>query len=199
MARDLRDPDANTFTDAELNDLLNYAVVEVGRVYPKEQVVELAAEQDAQNQWAIEAFTIFRVEVIQDSEVIFGIPQNTLVDAVEGGFDLHGGTLFIPKYIADQIEYEGTKTLRAWGYWPRETFAEDTDVLDGNAEFEYGVRTVGALLGYQRLQNDRMLFQQWMTNTGNTDISPNQLAQTADMYQSQWREMRNRLRTLQRT
>ena len=184
----------------DLQDLmLNYAIVEVGRVYSKQQVVEIAVEQDEQNQFSTEAYSIFRVEVIKDSEVIWGIPPNGASDHVEGGYDLHGGTLFIPRSIASRLTFEGEETLRVWGYWPRETFAEDTDVLDGDAEFEYGVRTVSVLLGYQRLQNDRVLFQQWMTNTGNTDISPNQLAQTADMYQSQWREMRNRLRQLQRS
>ena len=97
------------------------------------------------------------------------------------------------------MEFEDGKTLRVWGYWPRELFTDDADVLDGDAETEFAVRCVSVLNGYQRLQNDRMLFQQWLTSTGNTDVSPNQLAQTADMYQSQWREMRNRLRTLQRT
>ena len=197
ILRDLRDPDGETFTEDEVNDLINHAVVEVGRIYPKQQVEELTITADGQTLYPTEAYSLFRVEVLQEDQTPSGIPLNRLDDSGEGGWDLHAGTLFVPQYVAQRLQAD-THTLRIWGYWPRELFSGDTDVLDGDAETEYAVRTVATLNGYQRLQNDRLLFQQWLTNTGNTDVSPNQLAQTADMYQSQWREMRNRLRALQR-
>jgi hypothetical protein len=197
VARDLRDPDGETFTDAELNDLLNYAIVEVGRIYPKQQVEEIAITTDGQSMYPTEAYALFRVEVLEDGKAPVGVPINRLDDSGEGGWDLHAGTLWVPRFASQRL-LANTHSLRVWGYWPRELFSQDTDVLDGDADTEFAVRTVATLSGYQRLQNDRLLFQQWLTNTGNTDVSPNQLAQTADMYQSQWREMRNRLRTLQR-
>lgn len=198
VARDLRDPDSETFTETELNDLLNLAVVEVSRIYPKQQVEELTIDQDGQTIYPTEAYALFRVEVLQENQVPSGLPGNGLEHSGEGGWDLHAGALYVPQFAARRLKAD-THTLRIWGYWPRELFTQDTDVLDGDADTEFAVRTVATLNGYQRLQNDRLLFQQWLTNTGNTDVSPNQLAQTADMYQSQWREMRNRLRTLQRT
>lgn len=198
ILRDLRDPDGETFTEDEVNDLINHAVVEVGRIYPKQQVEELTIDTDGQTVFPIEAYALFRVEVLQEGQTPSGIPNNRLDDSGEGGWDLHAGALYVPRFVAQRLAAD-THTLRIWGYWPRELFSQDTDVLDGDAETEYAVRTVATLNGYQRLQNDRLLFQQWLTNTGNTDVSPNQLAQTADMYQSQWREMRNRLRALQRT
>lgn len=197
VARDLRDPDNATFTVEELDDLLNLAVVEVGRVYPKQQVIEITPDDDAQEVFVTDAYALFRVEVLQEGYDPSGIPINGSEYTAQGGWDLHAGNLYLPRFATRGLVAD-THTLRIWGYWPRELFTDDTDTLDGDAECEFAVRTVATLNGYQRLQNDRLLFQQWLTNTGNTDVSPNQLAQTADMYQSQWREQRNRLRTLQR-
>jgi len=197
LARDLRDPALETFTEEELNDLLNLAVVEVGRVYPKQQVQEIALDDDHQEVFVIEAQSIFRVEVLQEGYDPSGIPFNGSEYTAQGGWDLHAGNLYLPRFATRGLVADD-HSLRIWGYWPRELMSDDADTLDGDAECEYAVRTVSTLNGYQRLQNDRLLFQQWLTNTGNTDVSPNQLAQTADLYQSQWREMRNRLRTLQR-
>jgi hypothetical protein len=199
LARDLRDPGMQTFVQAELDDLLNGAVVEVSRVYPKEGVISLVHQQDQQRAFAVDAYALFRVELL-DSEgnVAAGISRNNMGDHAESGWDFHGGYLYLPRYIYGLLAFEDGQSLRVWGYFPRNVFTDDTDVLDGDAECEFAVRAVAALNGYQRLQNDRLLFQQWLTNTGNTDVSPNQLAQTADMYQSQWREMRNRIRIIQR-
>ena len=197
VARDLRDPDLNTFTSEELTDLLNLAVVEVGRVYPRQQVEEVALDDADQRSVPTDAYSLFRVEVLAEGHDPRGIPANADEYSGEGGWDLHAGVLYLPGFVARNLASD-THTIRLWGYWPRELFSDDSDVLDGDAECEFAVRTVATLNGYQRLQNDRLLFQQWLTNTGNTDVSPNQLSQTADLYQSQWREMRNRLRSLQR-
>lgn len=198
VLRDLRDPDGETFTEDEVNDLLNLALVEVSRIYPKQLVEELTPTEDGQYLYPTEATAVFRVDALEEGKDPRYVPSNAHEQSGEGGWDLHGGNLYLPQYSARGILAD-THTIRVWGYYPRELFEQDTDVLDGDAETEYAVRTVATLNGYQRLQNDRLLFQQWLTNTGNTDVSPNQLAQTADMYQSQWREMRNRLRTLQRS
>jgi hypothetical protein len=197
VARDLRDPEFRTFTTIEVDDLLNLAIVEVSRVYPKQVVQDFPVSIDGQHQWPCNASGIFRVELIERDKYPVGIPNNTSEHSGQTGWDLHAGALWLPYNIATSLR-AGTHVIRLWGYWPRETLSSDGEALDGDAEMEFAVRTVAALNGYQRLQNDRLLFQQWLTNTGNTDVSPNQLAQTADLYQSQWREMRMRLRTLQR-
>ncbi len=204
LARDLRDPDLKTFTDLELNDLINQALVEVGRIYPKQEVQELAVDADGQEQYPCDARALFRVEVISAGQVVRGIAQNSHGLHSQNGWDLHGGVLWLPLHARSGLRITESPTIRVWGYWPREVMQgndplDDEQMADTDAEAEFGVRTYASLMGYQRLQNDRLLFQQWLTNTGNSDVSPNQLAQTADMYQSQWREMRQRLRTLQRS
>ena len=199
LARDLRDPDKGTFTDSELTDLLNQATVEVGRVYPKQLTQELPVTIDGQEQYPCDARHAFRVEVIRNGEVVMGVPQNSHPEHGQSGWDLHAGFLWLPTFVRNTLKATDSPTIRVWGYYPRELMSADTDKADVDPEAEFGVRTYAVLLGYQRLQNDRMLFQQWLTNTGNSDVSPNQLAQTADLYQSQWREMRQRFRSLQRT
>jgi hypothetical protein len=202
LARDLRDPDLGTFTAAELNDLINQSVVEVSRIYPKQEVQELTVTEDMQRTFATDCVGAFRVELMRDGEVGYAVVHNDHEYSGEGGWDLHAGFLWLPKFASNYLRLDQTPTVRVWGYWPRDLFSVgpegDIETLDGDAEAEFGVRVYATLLGYQRLQNDRLLFQQWLTTTGNTDVSPNQLSQTADLYQSQWREMRNRLRSLQR-
>jgi hypothetical protein len=199
VARDLRDPDLKTFTSNEVNDLINLAIVEVARVYPKEDVRELAVASDKQRQFACDAQSIFRVEVIKDAKVYLAVPHNDSPEHSEAGWDLHAGILWIPTYTANGLTVEGSPTVRVWGYWTRELMTADASLLDGDAEVEFGVRAYAVMSGYQRLQNDRLLFQQWLTNTGNTDVSPNQLAQTADLYAARWADQRNRMRKVQRT
>lgn len=201
VSRDLRDPDNKTFTTPEVHDLINGAIVEVGRIYPSAGVREMALDEDGQSDFPIDALSLFRVEVIRDGRVVSGIPSNMHATTGEGGWDLHAGNLWLPYFVSATLKTDDSPTIRAWGYFPRELFAWEVpdEVLDStDGEFEYGVRLYAVLMGYQRLQNDRLLFQQWLTNTGATDVSPNQLAQTADMYQSQWGAMRQRLRRLQR-
>ena len=200
LARDLRDPDMKTFTDLTINDLINQSIVEVSRIYPRQGVIEILVEASGQRQFTVDAKNIFRVELIKDGEVYYGVPRtNGSMTAAEDGWDFHAGILWMPQFASHRLEVgDSTPSVRIWGYWPREIMYDDTETLDGDAEFEFAVRTYALLLGYQRLQNDRLLFQQWLTTTGNTDVSPNQLGMTADMYMSQWRELRNRLRGMQR-
>lgn len=203
LARDLRDPDLATFTAPELNDLINQSMVEVSRVYPKQDVQELEVAEDGQRSYATDCVGAFRVELMRDGEVRYAVVPNGSADSGEGGWDLHAGFLWLPRFAATYLKLDQTPTVRVWGYWARDlmqgdTPEDDAQFADVDAEAEFAVRVYATLLGYQRLQNDRLLFQQWLTTTGNTDVSPNQLAQTADLYQSQWREMRNRLRSLQR-
>ena len=130
--------------------------------------------------------------------MVLGIPVSVGSEHAEDGWDFHAGTLFIPAYAAERLTPATTPNLRVWGYWERTVLTSDGETFDGDADAEYASRTYALMLGYQRLQNSRLLFQQWLTTTGNTDVSPNQLAQTADMYQSEWRAYRQRIRTIQR-
>ena len=198
LARDLRDPDLGTFTAAELDDLINQSMVEVSRIYPKQEVQEFDVSEDGQRTFATDCVGAFRVELMRDGEVRYAVTHNDHELTGEGGWDIHAGFLWLPKFAANYLKLDQTPKVRVWGYWPRELMTADSDIADVDAEAEFGLRTYATLLGYQRLQNDRLLFQQWLTTTGNTDVSPNQLAQTADLYQSQWAEMRKRLRYAQR-
>jgi hypothetical protein len=203
VSRDLRDPANKTFQQPEVLDLINLAIVEVSRIYPKEEVQELAVDQDGQKAFLTDAQSVFRVELMRDGVPYGVIRTSGLLSNAEDGWDLHGGVLWLPGYAASRLIAEELPTVRVWGYWPRDLVDLDegsgTEVVDVDAEAEFAIRSVASLNGYQRLQNERGLFQQWLTNTGNQDVSPNQLAQIADMYGARWREQRNRLRTLQRT
>jgi hypothetical protein len=200
VSRDLRDPTNKTFTTGEVDDLIRMGIVEVSRVYPKERVLELLVTEDGQRTFdVLDAYSLFRVELLDiEGNTRMGIPAS--VDNVhsETGWDFHAEKLYLPAYASVRLAVVDEPKVRAWGYWKRDVLTDDTDVFDGDADAEYASRSYALMVGYQRLQNDRLLFQQWLTTTGNTDVSPNQLAQTADMYQGEWRAYRQRLRIGQR-
>jgi hypothetical protein len=198
ILRDLRDPDGEAFTNTEVNDLINVGILEVGRVYPKEDVVSLDLSEDDQRLYtAVGAYALFRVELLKDGEVVLGIPANMASEHGQGGWEYHGGSLYLPEFVGS-LDTDA-HTVRVWGYWPRDTMDADGDILDGDAECEYAVRAVAAVTGYQRLQSDRTLFQQWRTNPANSDVSMNQLTQLTDFYQGHWERLRKRIRIIQRS
>jgi hypothetical protein len=196
VQRDLRDPTAQTFLAAEVDDLINIGILEVSRVYPKEQRISVDVTLADQRTFIIGATSIFRVEVVKEGVTVFGVRVNALENHAQSGWDYHGGVLYLPEFVGPLDA--ALNSLNVWGYWPRATMHLDADVLDGNAECEYAVRAVATATGYQRLQNDRALFQQWRTNPLNSDVSPNQVAQMADFYMAHWDRLRKRIRIIQR-
>ena len=67
-----------------------------------------------------------------------------------------------------------------------------------DAEAESAIRLYALMRGYQRLQQDRALFQQWLAIPGNKDISPTQLDGMANTYMADWHRHRNQMRRIRR-
>jgi hypothetical protein len=91
-----------------------------------------------------------------------------------------------------------TDVLRVWGYSDRDALTDDADVLDADLNGEVIVRAYAKHRGFQNLLNDRALFQQWVTQSNNTDVSPTQLLGMYQVTDATWRDLRVRSRLMRR-
>jgi uncharacterized protein YukE len=196
VATDLRDPTNTTFTVTELDGLIGEGISEVSRVYPIESV-DTVPFSDGVADYPVAFEQIFRVEFFRDGEYQSTIPSNHDDDSAQGGWDLFAGSLHLP-WARVPYMFQATDTLRVWGYVTRSQLTAVDDVFEGDADAEYGVRSYAVLAGYQRLLNSRALFQQWTTESMNTDMGPRWLMAAAQAYESQWQRIRQQLRNLRR-
>ena len=66
--------------------------------------------------------------------------------------------------------------LVVFGYADRDLPAAEDDILDVTDNTDYNcVLTHCKHLGFELLNHDRSLYQQWLAATNNTDVSPTQL------------------------
>jgi hypothetical protein len=197
VAMDLRDSGLKTFTAPEVNALINGAIVEVSRVYPKEAIDAIVFDTGA-SAYPTDFEQVFRCEVFRNGVYYATIPPNESDDSAQGGFDLFGGEIHLPWSAVARLVETSNDSLRLWGYKPRDILETDAESLDGDADTEHAVRLHAVLTGYQRLANSQALFQQWTQESRNTEVSPTQLIGMASTFESQWQRVRQQLRTLRR-
>lgn len=201
VSRDLRDPDNAVFGPAEVDDLVNFGIVEVSRIYPVPlieavDVVLTDPGDDASpvsRLYQLASREIYRIEVWRNGVFREQVPSQ--VDYSNSGWDFFGNTLVMPTWVALDPSRD---VINVYGYQDRETLHDESDVAEVDPEAEMGVRLYATLTGYQRLQNDRAQFQQWLAIPGNNDISATQLDGITNTYLAQWNRHRNHMRTLRR-
>jgi hypothetical protein len=194
----LRDSDNEAFTAAEVDSLINQGIVEVNRLYPMAEIedVDIIDTDDDGNidrEYTVASTEISRVEVWRDGAYRMSIEQ--MDSEANSGWDLWGTTFVLPTFaLLDETQ----DTVKLYGYQDRDVLTAGTDVLESDAEAEYAIRQYAVLMGYQRLQNDRSLYQQWLKAPGNNEMSPNQLDNMVNTYIAQWERTRGHLRRLRR-
>lgn len=193
VSQDLRDPNNKTFTAANVESYIMFGLNEVNRLRPLQSVAtvtltETGSELDLQYVITIE--DIRRIDVWRDGKFYCGLPRES--GEPNSGWEVWGTTLTLPTWV-ETLDVD-TDSLRAYGYGARAIPTLDADVLELDAESEAAVRLYARLRGYQALQNDRALFQQWMAQPQNNEISATQLDGIANSYQAEWERHRNRIR-----
>ena len=196
VARDLRDPEFAAFATADVDDFVNFGIAEVNRVYPAEFVEEFDITDVEDTEYATVLTHVWRLEVWRNSRSFMTISPND-ADSSRGGWELYAQVINIPDY-RNTLNID-TDVLKAWGYTDRLALTADEDVLEyADLDAEMGIRTFAAQQGYGRLLNDRSLFQQWQTQTNNSDVSPTQLNGMFALRAGEWDTLRNRIRRIRR-
>jgi hypothetical protein len=201
VARSLRDVNGDVFTDADLNDFIYEAIADLSayRPVPSIEHWEWGEEAIVGNQpMFVDLTYIWHVEVFIANQAQFMIPPNEQGYHYRNGWEMFGvdERLRLSAYwyaVLDQMFYAGlSPDIVMYGY--REHFqpGADDDVLDlQSMTDELCVRLYARMAGFNRLNHDRGLYQQWLAATNNTDVSPTQiqgmLAQADDTYTRQRR------------
>lgn len=197
VSRDLRDASNKTFSTNEVDDLIDWGFVEVNRIYPLMAIetVDITVDGDGNpvRVYTIESKEVSRVERWRDGAYSALVPDYQ--GDANSGWDLWGSTLTLPTWLELDANLDN---LKVYGYQDREMLVNNSDIAETDAEAEAGIRTYAALMGYQRLQNDRALFQQWLSLPGNNDISPTQLQGMTNTYLAQWDRQRSQMRRIRR-
>lgn len=198
----LLDPDRRTFTEAMVEEMVFRALSEVGRIVPEQFVEDLTpvayqmtyTPRFDEFAAAIPDIDVQRVEVwaaTEDPERLVGQIPSAYVQPVAGmdsGWYMWAGVLYIPaRWVDALVGYESLYVIRIWGYSPYVEPTEDEDVIAMGREAQNAVIMYVHLEALRMMLNDRNLFTQWQTRSGNTDTSLAGLANEKNIALSEWR------------
>jgi len=206
----LRDPDLLTFDDTAVGRLVNMAVATIGRVAPEpfqEDITPLADTLEyvlRENEFggdAVPEIEVSRVEMWDATTTPF--TRRYVIPAASAGYIADsetgwmnwGGTLSLPRRVQQAMAgMEDSYLIRVWGYSPYAEMADDDDDLfAGSTELKWAVVQFATLLGLRRLVNERELFSQWQTRSGNTDTTYAGLMSDYNSTRDEWRREKHEL------
>ena len=216
VSRDLADPDQLTFDVDAVKDFIQQGLAEVGRVAPqqfKEDITpievqpgtgKLQLEYDLRSSLfsvAVPEIRLTRVEVWTGTPSRFKLKIKAKAGQPSrdsnSGWEVWGGTLEIPAWVADTYIDPDNDVIRVWGYSPYTPVSADTDVVPVSAELELAIRTFCRVEGMRRLIGSRVLFKQWQTRSNNTDVTLGQLNSDLQVAEDQWRRLARSLKVIE--
>jgi len=212
VARDIRDPGAKTFVDADVADLVNAALAEVGSIAParfQEDITPVADTMEYDLRATefpagpVPEIEVVRVEVWDTAQT----PNQDLysIEPADGeysnlssvGWKVWDGVLSIPRWVVlDYAGHEADYLLRVWGYSPYPTLVADGDTVGLSNEREWALRAYCRVEALQRLVAERDLFTQWQTRSGNSDVSPAALMNGLNIAMEDWRRRSRKIAVL---
>lgn len=197
----LQDPNARTFTAGLISELLQSALIEVGRIAPEQFKEDLtpvanqmkyAVRSAAFVGAAIPEIEVKRVEVwnadtLPETFITSVPPSSNEAIRADSGWVLWGGELYLPtRTIKGLVGHEGDYVIRVWGYSPYVLPASDADVIAISKEVEQAALWFVRLEAIDLLLASRDLFTQWQTRSGNTDMSPAALMNQRSIAEQSW-------------
>lgn len=195
LAIDLRDTGNATWNTSELTRLINKGTDALADFYPKEIVQTLGTIAAGVNSYAASSFTsISRVDIYTSEGSYRTEMARAHGDGANSGWELHAGALHIPPSVA----WTDGDTLRAFGYGRYIQLSASTQTTDVPAEGLWAVHTFAVGEAYRRLIANRVAFQQWQTNSNNTDARLLDIASVAGQMTQEWRREQQRLRRLRK-
>lgn len=204
---ELRDPNQKTFSGTTVGEMILAGLVEVGRIAPQRYQEDIAPV-DGQLAYVLRSdeflgiaqpeIELVRVEVWDTTTTPARFVTRCQPAAGEYensspvGWRVWGGKLEITNNLESWLD-PALHLVRVWGYSPYVLPDSDDDIIPVSQELERAVRDYCRVQALRRLNQERDLFTQWQTRSGNSDISPaglmNQLAQAED----QWRRQEKHL------
>jgi hypothetical protein len=198
VLRSLQDPDGEAFNPDEINDFINDAIAEVNQIRPREA---LSAVTDVATLDALGMTYVWKVEVVDYVGGSTVLPPNNDETRYANGWVLYANRLIFPQKYIDWLTTnfaDGRVRLDVYGYSVRDPLVSDEQVGDFDLLDEQLVLRYAMLRGYRALLADRALFQQWQAQSNNTDVSPTQLTNMAQVAEAEWGRNRSRSYVIRR-
>jgi hypothetical protein len=196
---EIRDVNGATWSDAEVDQMINAGIDWLNGFYPKEDIITVAYTQPISGSMfsvslpTAEDFWPFRVDVYDSS----GKYRQSIPGAVDGpdsGWDYFDDILFIPPHYA--ITSPGT--FRVFGYSHEPQLSSSTSTTGLNSSALSALRSFVGAHAFERLLSDRATFQQWQVQSGNSDVSALSMNQISLTNQARVAQEERRLRRLRR-
>lgn len=103
----------------------------------------------------------------------------------QAGWYVWGGVLELPDRVMDMID-PAVHQLRVWGYSPWRPVTSDSDIVPFGREREEALVLYCHIEALRRLINNRALFTQWQTRSGNSNVTPAALMNDLSLAQAEW-------------
>jgi hypothetical protein len=201
----LQDPSQKTFTEGLVEELIFAGLTEVGFLSPEQFTEDIDPVAD-QLTYALRSadfaagappeIELSRVEIWDPTQSperrIATVPNAGLeYSSSDSGWSVWGGQLTLPVPTVIGLQgHESDYVIRVWGYSPfvQPTSGDDAAVLGLSKDQEAALLMYAQIEGITFLLNNRNLFTQWQTRTGNTDMSPAALMNERNILRQAWRE-----------
>ncbi len=198
VRRDLRDPNGATWSDSEVNDLINSGIDWVNGLYPKDAIQTTAFTQPVSGSVFSVALSdvswVFRVDSYDGSGKFKETVLPSTSDGPNSGWEVHNNILFLPPHYT----LSSPGTLRIFGYSTFIQLSSDSTTTDMDVTAINAVRVWAQAEAFSRLLSDRVAFQQWQVQSGNSDVSALSMNQIALSNQQRVRREETRLRKMRR-
>lgn len=203
IALDLRDSAHKTFSAAVIGELVNDALVEIGRIAPDRFQVDITPTTDtlvytlSTGTPEVEAK---RVEVWDYSKTphefrtLLTAASENPVNTSSAGWEVWDGQLSLSNRQVENIRV-GIDTIRVWGYGPYPLVTGAT-AMPVSTELEYALRAHARYGALKSMLQQRNLFTQWQTLSGNNDTSPASLMSQLTQAEQEWQRRRKEIAVL---
>lgn len=218
IAQDIRDTALKTFTPAEVDDFVNAGIAALNECKPIEGTEDFPLTvDDGSGNLVIKTGPYdlnvvddpFYVEISIPNQGAWSIPPDSgdlgVGAQTRNGWSVFAGKLWLSPYWATWISqvilptYPDGNTVSAWGYRGRNPLTADADVAEFDFSDEQFVRAYCRMRAFERLGQDRALFQQWQTQANNADVSATQLTGMAQTSESEFHRMQRYMYVIRRS
>lgn len=190
----LRDTALLTWTQGEIEDLVNQGIDEVGTLYPREVLEAITITSSKSYALTADFLNIFRVDIYSSAGSYKFRLDHGIGDA-NSGWETHAGILLIPP----SLSFTAGDVMRVFGYARYAQLAASSSTTEMDATAIWGVKVFAVAEAYQNLIADRVKYQQWQVESGNSDVTSIALAQLAQAAARRWERAQLRLRRHRRT
>jgi hypothetical protein len=194
----LRDSSNATFTTTEVDALINQGIDAISAFYPKEVIDYTLTVSASAFSYTVPSTVshIYRVDIWTSANTYrTTLPKaNEVTEGPNSGWEFHGGILYFPP----SYTYTAGDKIKLFGYGGFLQLSASSSTTDLDVSAIWALVAFCQNKAFGRLSMERGLFQQWQTQSGNSDVSMAALVQARAQARQEWRDEMVRLRRMRK-